>query len=211
LTPVGVGVGVALMLGLGLGLGVILGLILGVILGLMLGVILGLILGVILGLILGVILGLMLGLILGLILGVILGLILGLVVGLILGLVVGLMLMVGLVEAHPVGALIVSSMRLTPPVLASSRPLMVAVESTEIDAEARMLPANSDPVSIVAELPTCQKTSQAVAPLMRLKSVAMTEPAVSAEGTWKTKTGSVWFSPLRVIRPPFTRRLDEAW
>src|SRR3984957_18629202 len=207
--PVGVGVGVGLMLGdmLGLMLGDMLGLMLGDMLGLMLGDMLGLMLGDMLGLMLGDMLGLMLGAMLGLMLGDMLGLMLGDMLGLMLG----DMLMLGEVIEHPVGALMVSSMRLTPPVLASRRPVTVAVESAEIDVEARTLPTNSDPVSMVAELPTSQKTSQAVAPLMRLKSVAVTEPTVSAEGTWKTKTGSVRFSPSSVIGPALTRRLDEAW
>jgi predicted lipid-binding transport protein (Tim44 family) len=145
-----------------------------------------------------------------LMLGLMVGLMVGLMLGLMVGLMVGLMLMLGLVDVHPVGALIVSSMRLTPPVLASSRPLIVADDSTEIDAEARMLPANSDPVSMVAELPTCQNTSHAEAPLISTKSVAVTDPTGSADGTWNTNTGSVSFSPFSVIGPPFTSRLDDA-
>src|SRR5580698_2644286 len=205
---VGLGVGLMLIVGLMVGLMLIVGLMVGLMLivGLMVGLML--IVGLMVGLML--IVGLMVGLML--MLGLIVGLMLGLMLmlGLIVGLMLGLGLMVGLVSVHPVGALIASSIRLTPPVLASTRPLMVAAESTEIDAEARMLPTNSDPLSIVAELPTCQKTSQAEAPLMSTKRVASTEPTVSAEGTWKTNTGSARCSPFRMIGPPLTRRLEEA-
>jgi hypothetical protein len=114
-----------------------------------------------------------------------------------------------LVGAHPVGALMASSMRVTPPVLASSRPSTVSLDSTEIEAEARMLPTKSDPPSSVAELPTCQKTSQAEAPFSSTKLVARREPTVSMEPTWKTKTGLARFSPFSVTRPS-TRSWDEA-
>jgi hypothetical protein len=44
---------------------------------------------------------------------------------------------------------------------------MVSPVVTVIDCRARMLPRKMEPVPSVAELPTCQNTLQAWAPLMR--------------------------------------------
>src|ERR1700729_4055713 len=81
------------------------------------------------------------------------------------------------------GTVMVSSSRVTAPFLARARPLMVSPVVTVIEARARMLPRNVEPVPSVAELPTCQKTLQAWAPLMGTMVVA--ESVVSVLPIWK--------------------------
>ena len=60
----------------------------------------------------------------------------------------------------------------TAPVRASVLPTMFTPVVTVIDAIARMFPLKDENVPRVAELPTCQKTLQASAPLMRLTMLA---------------------------------------
>ena len=60
----------------------------------------------------------------------------------------------------------------TAPLRARSRPSTVAPVVTVIDVSAKMLPLNVVVVPSVAELPTCQKTLQDWAPLMRLTVLA---------------------------------------
>lgn len=54
----------------------------------------------------------------------------------------------------------------TAPLRASARPSIAALVFTVMDSRARMLPLKKELVSMVAELPTCQNTLQACAPLM---------------------------------------------
>ena len=49
-----------------------------------------------------------------------------------------------------------------------------------------MVPSKVEPVPSVAELPTCQKTLQAWAPLMRL--TVLPEAVMSVEPAWKTNS-----------------------
>jgi hypothetical protein len=58
--------------------------------------------------------------------------------------------------------------RVTAPFLASTRPATVVPVCTDAEVSARMLPTNVVPVPRVAELPTCQNTLHAWAPLIRL-------------------------------------------
>ena len=58
-----------------------------------------------------------------------------------------------------------SSISVTAPLRARSLPFTLAPLFTEIDVSARMLPWNAVLVPSVAELPTCQKTLHAWAPL----------------------------------------------
>src|ERR1700722_2473932 len=97
------------------------------------------------------------------------------------------------------GAVMVSLSRVTAPLLASMLPAIVSPVVTVIEARARMLPAKVEPVPSVAELPTCQKTLQAWAPLMRL--MALAEAVVSVEPIWKMKTAFWLFCPSRVTVP----------
>ena len=83
-------------------------------------------------------------------------------VGVAVGVVVG-----GGTDLAQLGTVIVSSSRVTAPLRASARPAIVSPVSTEIDVRARTLPAKSELVPRVAELPTCQNTLQAWASPVR--------------------------------------------
>ena len=63
-------------------------------------------------------------------------------------------------------ALIVLLSRVTAPVRARARPFTVAPEVTVIEVRAMIVPAKVEPVANVAELVTCQKTLQGLAPLI---------------------------------------------
>ena len=65
------------------------------------------------------------------------------------------------------GALIVSLINVTLPLRASARPCTVTPLFIEIDVRAMMVPAKTEAVPSVAELPTCQKTLHGCAPLIR--------------------------------------------
>ena len=106
----------------------------------------------------------------------------------------------GLGEAPQLGTVIVSSSRVTAPFRASARPMMVSPVVTVIDCSARMLPVKAECVPSVAELPTCQKTLQGSAPLMRRTSLA--ESVTSVEPTWKMKTASGLPCASSVSVPP---------
>jgi hypothetical protein len=106
-------------------------------------------------------------------------------------------------------AVMVSSSRVTAPLRASARPWMVSPVCTVIDVRARMLPAKVEFVPSVAELPTCQKTLQAWAPLVRTTELA--ESVVSVEeGAWKIQTAFGSPCASRVSDPP-TSSEEEAW
>ena len=129
------------------------------------------------------------------------------VVGVALG-VVGVALGVGVV-VEQVGAVIVSSSRVTDPLRASARPAMVSPVSTEIDVRARMVPVKVEFVPRVAELPTCQNTLQAWAPLVRMTLLA--ESVTSVEGTWKMKTAFGSPPASRVSDPPTSSEEDALY
>jgi hypothetical protein len=97
-------------------------------------------------------------------------------------------------------AVIVSSSRVTDPLRASARPAMVSPVFTEIDVRARMVPVKVEFVPRVAELPTCQNTLQAWAPLVRTTLLA--EPVMSVDGAWKMKTAFGSPCASRVSDPP---------
>src|SRR5580704_12868751 len=59
-------------------------------------------------------------------------------------------------DVEHAGLVMVSVSRVTAPLRARRRPLMVVPVVTVIDVSARMVPRNVDPVPSVAELPTCQ-------------------------------------------------------
>jgi hypothetical protein len=86
-----------------------------------------------------------------------------------------------------------------PAVRASSLPCTVALVVAVVDAKLMMLPTKRVVVPRVAELPTCQKTLHAWAPLISL--TRLLEAVVSVDPIWKMKTesGSPW--PLRVKVP----------
>ncbi len=107
--------------------------------------------------------------------------------------------------AQLVGAMIVSSSRVTAPVLASMRPVMMASCWTAIDVRARTLPSKTASVSSVAELPTCQKMLQALMP--PLSKIVESTLAVSVEAAWKTNTE--FASPARCSVPLTASELVE--
>jgi hypothetical protein len=86
---------------------------------------------------------------------------------------------------------------------------MVSRLFTEIDVRARMVPAKSEPVPSVAELPTCQKTLQAWAPLVRMTLVA--ESVTSVEAAWKMKTAFGSPPAFRVSDPPTSSDEDALY
>jgi hypothetical protein len=101
----------------------------------------------------------------------------------------------------------VSSSSVTDPLRASARPWMVSPVCTVIDVRARMLPTKVEFVPSVAELPTCQKTWQAWAPLVRMTELAVS--VVSVEGAWKIQTALGSPPAFRVSAPP-TSSEEEA-
>ena|SRR5947209_2652645 len=92
----------------------------------------------------------------------------------------------------------------TEPVRASALPLRVAPVPSVMELWANMLPANTDCVPKVAELPICQVTFLAWAPPIRRTWLFGTPPVfpaavVNAEPTWKIQTPAAL--PLRVRFP----------
>jgi hypothetical protein len=116
---------------------------------------------------------------------------------------------VGGVTVAQVGAVIVSSSRLTCPLRASARPAMVSPVSTEIDVRARMVPVKAECVPRVAELPTCQNTLHAWAPLVSMTLLA--ESVMSVEGAWKMKTALGSPPAFRVSDPPTSSEEDALY
>ena len=106
-----------------------------------------------------------------------------------------------------VGEVIVSSSRVTAPLRASARPSTVSPVFTEIDVRARMLPLKAEFVPRVAELPTCQNTLQAWAPLVRMTLLA--ESVMSVDGAWKMKT-AFGSPPASSVSDPPTSSEDDA-
>src|ERR1700676_165111 len=76
-----------------------------------------------------------------------------------------------------------SSSNVTAAFRASARPSSVTPVVIVIDFSARMLPLNDEYVPRGAELPTCQKTLQAVAPPSRV--ILLLLPVVSEDPIWK--------------------------
>jgi hypothetical protein len=97
------------------------------------------------------------------------------------------------------GLVITFVSRDTCPLRANARPSTFAPVSRVIEVRARMVPLKLDAVPSVAELPTCQNTLQAWAPLIRMMLLA--EAVTRVEATWKTNTepGLPW--PSRVSCP----------
>jgi hypothetical protein len=94
-----------------------------------------------------------------------------------------------------VGAVILLLIRVTAPVCARARPAMLALSLRVMEARAMMVPTKVVVVSRVAELPTCQNTFHAWAPLI---SLTVAPGAVtSVLPIWKMKTPS----PLRMSVP----------
>jgi len=106
------------------------------------------------------------------------------------------------------GAVIVSSIMVTAAVSANRPPWHETPELAVMDASAMMVPTNEVLVPRVAELPTCQKTLQAWAPLIRTTEAAVA--VVMVEPNWKTKRLLALFWPSSVsfpVRPPEEAKL----
>jgi hypothetical protein len=88
--------------------------------------------------------------------------------------------------------------KVTAPFRAKARPSTVAVVFSVIDVKARMFPLKVVFVPRVAELPTCQKTLHASAPLIR--ATVLADAVVNVLPIWKMKTalGSPWASRVTV-------------
>jgi hypothetical protein len=76
-----------------------------------------------------------------------------------------------------------SSIKVTAPDSARSRPLASTALPTEIETAAISVPLKCDAVLRVAELPTCQKTLQALASW--ISSILLRTPVVRVDGIWK--------------------------
>lgn len=76
--------------------------------------------------------------------------------------------------------------RVTAALRANARPSTIAPVVTAIIVKARMVPRNVEFVPRLAELPTCQKTLQGLAPLMRFTELV--DPVMSVDGDWKIQT-----------------------
>lgn len=74
----------------------------------------------------------------------------------------------------------------TAPFRANARPSIEAPVVRVMEVNARMFPLKTVPVPRVAELPTCQKTLHALAPLMTFTTLA--EAVTSVLAIWNTKT-----------------------
>jgi hypothetical protein len=96
--------------------------------------------------------------------------------------------------------------RVTAPLRASMRPTAVAPVSRVMDVSARMVPRKLVAVPIVAELPICQNTLHARAPLVSRTRLLVA--VVSVEPAWKTKTAPASPSASRVSVP--VNPIDEA-
>ena len=87
----------------------------------------------------------------------------------------------------------------TAPLRASNRPSMVAPVVALMLGRARMFPRKVEAVPSVTELPTCQKTLQAWAPL--ISSTLLPAAVVSVVVVWKVKTAPGLLSPSRARVP----------
>jgi hypothetical protein len=87
----------------------------------------------------------------------------------------------------------------TAALLANVRPSTNVPVFTVIDVRAKIVPRKVEPVSSVAELPTCQKTLHGLAPLMRFTELPVA--VMSVEGAWKIQTEFGLLAPSSVRGP----------
>jgi hypothetical protein len=103
------------------------------------------------------------------------------------------------IAAAQAGLVKVSVSNVTAPLRARARPCTVTPVVTVMEVRARMLPAKTEPVPRVAELPICQNTLHACAPLISF--TVLPEAVISVESVWKMKTELGSPAPLRVSCP----------
>jgi len=121
------------------------------------------------------------------------------VVGVVVVGVVVVVVVVGVVvvdTTHVDGLVIVSLVRVTAAVFAITRPVTVTFDVTVTEVDAMTVPENALPLPKVAELPTCQKTLHAWAPLVR--TTLLSDALFSVDTAWKMNTELGSPSPLRV-------------
>ena len=97
------------------------------------------------------------------------------------------------------GLVIVSLSNVTVPFRASARPLTVTPLVMVIEASARIVPIIVVPDPSDAELVTCQKTLQGLAPLMR--ATVLVEAITRSDVAWKIQTELGSFCPSSVTVP----------
>src|SRR6476469_10006343 len=85
----------------------------------------------------------------------------------------------------------------TAPFRARARPIRFALSTSVMLVRARMFPFHCEAVPMVAELPTCQYTFFACAPLMRMMLPAVVSPVPA----WKTKVAFGSPPPSRIRLP----------
>lgn len=105
---------------------------------------------------------------------------------------------VGVAVVH-VGTVIVSAFRVIAPLRARTRPAMLVPLSTVMEVSAKILPTKVAPVPSVAELPTCQNTLQAWAPLVRM--TVLLDAVMRVEPAWKMNTALGLLPPFNVTDP----------
>jgi hypothetical protein len=105
------------------------------------------------------------------------------------------------------GVVIVSESSVTAPLRASTRPCIVTPVVTVMLCIAMIVPSKLEADPSVAELPTCQNTLQACAPLIRSIWLALAVVSVLVFA-WKTNTASGLPPASRVSAP--VRPIDEA-
>jgi hypothetical protein len=118
---------------------------------------------------------------------------------------------VPVVVAHAGCARMRLSSKVIAAVRANSPPSFVTPVSTVIEARATIFPANTVPTPRVAELPTCQNTLHAWAPLVKDTSVKDTSAPVevmSVDPIWMTQALSGSPLPSRVKTP--VRNAEES-
>ena len=123
----------------------------------------------------------------------------GVSVGVFVGVSVGVLVGVFAEVTELVMILVLS---VTAPTRAKARPSNRALGSKVMEPWAIMIPLKAEETPRVQSLPTCQKTLEAWAPLIRMTWLLV--DVVMAVPTWKIKTavGSPWASRVRVVDIP---------
>lgn len=101
---------------------------------------------------------------------------------------VGTVVVVVVVGRAHRGLVTVLESKVVAPFRASNRRSKVAFVFALIEVNARMVPTNLEPTPSVEELPTCQKTLQAWAPLASVTPLLV--EVMSVDPAWKMKTAS---------------------
>ena len=105
------------------------------------------------------------------------------------------------------GPVMVLLSKVTAAFSANSRPSTVAPVSAVMAVKARMFPTKSESVPRVAELPTCQKTLPARAPLVR--TTWLLEAVISVDPAWKIQTAFGLFVASSVRVPVIANELGS--